>query len=58
MSNKLSEIIFSAETVLSAKKREIVLFLIFFFIASLSFGLGYLYAKDQGVAPIIIEKKC
>jgi len=40
------------------KKREVLLFLIFFFIVSLSFGLGYLYAKDQGVAPIIIEKKC
>lgn len=40
------------------KKREIVLFLIFFFIASLSFGLGYLYAKDHNVAPIVIEKKC
>lgn len=40
------------------KRREILLFFIFFFIASLSFGLGYLYAKDQGVAPIVIEKNC
>jgi len=40
------------------KRREALLFLIFFFIVSLSFGLGYLYAKDQGVAPIIIEKNC
>jgi len=58
MSNKLSEIISKIKTFLSAKKREIILFLIFFFITSLSFGLGYLYAKDQGVVPIIIEKKC
>jgi hypothetical protein len=40
------------------KRREIVLFLIFFFVVSLSFGLGYLYAADQGVSPIIIEKNC
>jgi len=58
MSNKLSEIISGIKTILSAKKREIILFLIFFFIVSLSFGLGYLYAEDQSVAPIIIEKKC
>jgi len=40
------------------KKREVLLFFIFFFIVSLSFGLGYLYAQDQSVAPIVIEKKC
>ncbi len=40
------------------KRREVVLFFIFFVIVSLSFGLGYLYAKDQNVAPIIIEKNC
>jgi hypothetical protein len=40
------------------KKREVVLFFIFFVVVSLSFGLGYLYAKDQNVAPIIIEKNC
>ncbi len=40
------------------KRREVVLFIIFFFISTLSFGLGYLYAIDQSVAPIIIEKNC
>ncbi|MHB9019349.1 MAG: hypothetical protein ACYC3G_00525 [Minisyncoccota bacterium] len=40
------------------KRRELALFLIFFFVSALSFGLGYLYAMDQSVAPIIIEKKC
>jgi len=40
------------------KKREVALFVIFFFVVSLSFGLGYLYAKDQGVVPIVIEKNC
>lgn len=40
------------------KKREVALFVIFFFVSTLSFGLGYLYATDQNVAPIIIEKNC
>jgi len=38
------------------KKREIALFLLLFLISSLSFGLGYLLAKQNNVAPIIIEK--
>lgn len=38
------------------KKREVILFLLLFLLTSLSFGLGYLYAKDQKAAPIIIEK--
>ena len=58
MSNKLTEIITGLKVALSAKQREIVLFLIFFLITSLSFGLGYLYAIDKNVAPIVIEKKC
>jgi hypothetical protein len=58
MSNRFKEIIAGIKAVLLAKKREIILFLIFFLISSLSFGLGYLYAKDQNVAPIVIEKKC
>jgi hypothetical protein len=58
MSNKLIEIISAIKAVLSAKKREIILFLLFFLISSLSFGMGYLYAKDQNIAPIIIQKNC
>ncbi len=56
MSNKLKELAVKISEFL--KKREVILFGIFFVITSLSFGLGYLYAKDQGVAPIIIEKNC
>lgn len=40
------------------KKREVALFIIFFFVSTLSFGLGYLYATDQNVAPIVIQKTC
>jgi len=58
MSTRLAEVISRIKAVLSAKKREISLFLLFFLISSLSFGIGFLYAKDQNVAPIIIEKKC
>jgi len=58
MSNILNELILKFRTILSEKKREIILVLIFFFIASLSFGLGYLYAADHNVSPIIIEKNC
>jgi len=38
------------------KKREVILFLLLFLISSLSFGIGYLLAKEESVAPIIIEK--
>lgn len=38
------------------KKREIALFLLLFLISSLSFGLGYLLAEQNNMAPIIIEK--
>lgn len=38
------------------KKREVILFLLLFLISSLSFGLGYLLAEKDNVAPIIIEK--
>ena len=37
-------------------KREVILFLLLFLITSLSFGLGYLLAKQNNIAPIIIEK--
>ncbi len=38
------------------KKRETALFLLLFLISSLSFGLGYLLAEQNNMAPIIIEK--
>lgn len=38
------------------KSREVVLFLLLFLLTSLSFGLGYLLAKQENIAPIIIEK--
>ncbi len=38
------------------KKREVILFILLFLISSLSFGLGYLLAEQNNVAPIIIEK--
>ncbi|MDD5430774.1 MAG: hypothetical protein PHP03_00920 [Candidatus Pacebacteria bacterium] len=38
------------------KKREVILFLLLFLIASVSFGIGYLAAGEYGKNPIIIEK--
>jgi len=58
MSTQFTEVISRIRAASLEKKREISLFLLFFLISSLSFGLGFLYAKDQNVAPIIIEKKC
>lgn len=37
-------------------KRAILLVLLLFLIISLSFGLGYLLARESNRAPIIIEK--
>ena len=37
-------------------RREIVFFLVIFFVATLSFGLGYLSNRELNHAPIIIEK--
>ncbi len=37
-------------------KREIVVFVLFFLISTISFGLGYLVASETNRAPIIIEK--
>ena len=37
-------------------RREIVIFVLFFLISSISFGLGYLVASETNRAPIIIEK--
>jgi len=36
--------------------REIILFVLFFIAASVSFILGYLYATEVNPTPIIIEK--
>ena len=40
---------------LENRKRGIAIFLLLFLISSLSFGLGYLYARDNNRVPIIIE---
>ena len=37
-------------------KREIILALIIFLVATLSFGLGYLANRELNHAPIVIEK--
>lgn len=41
---------------LNQHKQEVVLALIIFLVSSVSFGLGYLIAKQNNRAPIIIEK--
>jgi len=56
MSTKFKELV--GKIIAFLKKREVILFLIFFLISSLAFGLGYLYAKDHNIAPIVIEKNC
>lgn len=38
------------------RKKDILLFLLIFLIASLSFGLGYLINREFNRAPIVIEK--
>jgi hypothetical protein len=37
-------------------KKEIILFIFVFLVASISFGLGYLLASEFNQVPIIIEK--
>jgi len=37
-------------------KKELLLFMLIFLVSSISFALGYLMARDQGRAPIIIER--
>ncbi len=37
-------------------KKEIIFVLIVFFVAALSFGLGYLANREFNHAPIVIEK--
>jgi len=39
-----------------AHRREIVFVFIIFLVASLSFGMGYLFSRDSRVTPIVIEK--
>jgi len=39
------------------RKKEIIFVAIIFFVASLSFGLGYLANREFNHAPIIIEKR-
>jgi len=41
---------------LKERKEQILLTLIVFFIALVSFGLGYISARDFSVTPIVIEK--
>ena len=41
---------------LKTHKREVVLFILFFLVSSISFALGYLAASDLKRVPIIIEK--
>ena len=37
-------------------KREVIWFVIIFFVSTISFGLGYLAGRDLNHPPIIIEK--
>ncbi|MFA6354339.1 MAG: hypothetical protein WCX12_01485 [Candidatus Paceibacterota bacterium] len=38
------------------RKKEVIFVLILFFVAALSFGLGYLANRELNHAPIVIEK--
>ena len=40
----------------SIKSHKTAVFLMLFILSSLSFGLGYLYAKQENPAPILIQK--
>ncbi len=44
------------KTWLTDHRRDIVIFVLFFLISSISFGLGYLMAYQGARTPIIIEK--
>lgn len=41
---------------IAARKNAIAVFIALFFVSSLSFGIGYLMAKETNRAPIVIEK--
>lgn len=45
-----------AKRVLGERRQQIVLTIIVFFIALISFGLGYIAARDFSITPIVIEK--
>jgi hypothetical protein len=42
---------------ISSRKKEIIFALIIFFVAAVSFGLGYLANREFNHAPIIIESR-
>jgi len=44
------------QTFIINNKRDITLFVLLFLVSSISFALGYLYAKESIITPIIIEK--
>jgi len=46
----------SFKNFIQENKRAILIVLLLFLIISLSFGLGYLLARETNRAPIIIEK--
>jgi hypothetical protein len=48
--------IFELKNWLSEHKKEIALGIFIVLVATASFGLGYLFARDANQAPIIIEK--
>ncbi len=41
---------------IGTRKKEVIFALILFFVAALSFGLGYLANRELNHAPIVIEK--
>ncbi|MEK7187397.1 MAG: hypothetical protein AAB691_00955 [Patescibacteria group bacterium] len=45
------------ETWFGEHKRELILGLIIFLVATTSFAFGYLLAKRDGRAPIVVEQK-
>lgn len=50
------EFINRAKEFYAAHKRDLVTGVLIFLIGTLGFGLGYLYAKEENHAPIVIEK--
>lgn len=39
-----------------AHRRQVILFICFFLLSTISFALGYLFARETEVAPIVIER--
>ena len=50
------EIISRVRDLYATHKRDIAVGTLIFLIGTLGFGLGYLYAKEENHAPIIIEQ--